>query len=477
MTSKEDDKLILLYPFCLFILERFQIDKRLDPNKKVKENLTLLNLNKDMLIVNKIYWCKKIAIMLVIVFGFNILSLVKTIDVSSNNLIKGRYIERPSYGEGDKIVDLNVTLKHIDNKFIEDNIKLNIIERRYKKNEIEEIMNKAREYIDANILEDNQSAEAIESPLNLIKTIPNTGLTIDWKLDDTGIINKNGQINDIKIKEGGELISLTAEIQYFEETTYYEFFLKIMPIKKSKEEVIIEKLKEEIDNSTTYNLNNEKVELPDKINDYQLYFSERKEKTDIALLFMGILFATIIFFAMDYDLEKKIIKKNSQMLMDYPEIIDKITLLLGAGMTIKGAWERIATEYNQKLERLLNNKKVKINKKYEDHKRYAYEEILITWHELQNGESEAKVYERFGRRTKLLPYLKFSSLIAQNLQKGSNGLLELLKFEAIEAFEDRKQMAKRLGEEAGTKLLGPMMIMLAVVLFIIIVPAFLSMGL
>ena len=43
-----------------------------------------------------------------------------------------------------------------------------------------------------------------------------------------------------------------------------------------------------------------------------------------------------------------------------------------------------------------------------------------------------------------------------------------------EAFLERKNIAKRLGEEAGTKLLLPMFLMLAVVLVIVIGPAFLS---
>ena len=39
-------------------------------------------------------------------------------------------------------------------------------------------------------------------------------------------------------------------------------------------------------------------------------------------------------------------------------------------------------------------------------------------------------------------------------------------------FEERKARARRLGEEAGTKLLLPMFLMLAEVLVIVVVPAF-----
>ena len=50
----------------------------------------------------------------------------------------------------------------------------------------------------------------------------------------------------------------------------------------------------------------------------------------------------------------------------------------------------------------------------------------------------------------------------------------MLQMEAVHAFEERKALAKRVGEEASTKLLLPMFFMLGIVLVIVIVPAFLS---
>ena len=43
------------------------------------------------------------------------------------------------------------------------------------------------------------------------------------------------------------------------------------------------------------------------------------------------------------------------------------------------------------------------------------------------------------------------------------------------AWEQRKTMARRLGEEAGTKLLVPLFLMLGIVMVIIMVPAMMSM--
>ena len=53
-------------------------------------------------------------------------------------------------------------------------------------------------------------------------------------------------------------------------------------------------------------------------------------------------------------------------------------------------------------------------------------------------------------------------------------MTDLLLEEAKEAMEERRQLAKKMGEEAGTKLLFPMILMLLVVLVILIVPAMMS---
>ena len=99
---------------------------------------------------------------------------------------------------------------------------------------------------------------------------------------------------------------------------------------------------------------------------------------------------------------------------------------------------------------------------------------MITQKELMLGIAEYDAYEQFGRRAGLQPYMKFASLLTQSLKKGNRGLSEILRYEAKEAFENRKEAVKRLGEEAGTKLLGPMMILLIIVFIIVTVPAILS---
>ena len=65
-------------------------------------------------------------------------------------------------------------------------------------------------------------------------------------------------------------------------------------------------------------------------------------------------------------------------------------------------------------------------------------------------------------------------LTRQNEQL-QNKLQELLAQEMDAAWEQQKQAAKRLGEEAGTKLLLPLFLMLLVVMVLVMVPALMVM--
>ncbi|MDO5337353.1 MAG: type II secretion system F family protein [Eubacteriales bacterium] len=153
-------------------------------------------------------------------------------------------------------------------------------------------------------------------------------------------------------------------------------------------------------------------------------------------------------------------KRRDQLLLDYPGLVMKLTLLVQAGMTVRSAFRKTAADYEKR--------------KKEGHERYAYEEMITACHEMDSGISEGEAYERFAARCNQVKYKTLANLLVQNLQKGSQRLLEMLETESIEAFEDRKRKARVLGEAAATKLLVPMLMMLLIVLAIVMIPAVLS---
>ncbi len=179
-------------------------------------------------------------------------------------------------------------------------------------------------------------------------------------------------------------------------------------------------------------------------------------------IFNGLLLsavAVIGFFAVpflvDSSLKEKTEKRRLSIQMEFPEFISKLTLLVNAGMTISKAWEKIINE----------------NKK--DH--ILYDEMRYALMEIKAGKTEAAAYEEFARRCRVKEVTKFVSVIVMNLKRGGAEVVPVLREQGNECWEMRKNAAKQLGEEAGTKILIPLMIMFLGIVLIVATPAVLSM--
>lgn len=460
--SKKEHQLLFLYPFCLFLINKTKLSKLIANKEETREALRSLHIGSNKEELMRLYWCKKCSLMIFVFFLITMLSIFYEIQSrNQGELVNGNSIVRPVYGEGEKEIDLDVALKEKEG-YTEKEIKLVIEERKYDTEEILKKLEEAKEYINKHILGKNESLENIRSPINLVKEIPNSSITVKWTLDSENLINSRGNLNNNELEEEGVLTDITASIKYYDTTEEYPITLRIKPKVLSREEMIVKKLKIAIENLSRETSTKEYQYLPKNIEDIQVYYGEQKKSNSKKIFLFGIFAAGIVYMMFDKELMNRLKRRETEVLIDYPEIINKFVLLLGAGMTMKSAWEKISLEYSNK------------RKEGGREKRYAYEEMLLTYHELNNGVIECNAYENFGKRMKALPYLRFSSLITQNLKKGSKGLLELLEHEAIDAFNDRKELAKRLGEEASTKLLGPMMLLLLIVLAIIVTPAFMG---
>jgi hypothetical protein len=136
-------------------------------------------------------------------------------------------------------------------------------------------------------------------------------------------------------------------------------------------------------------------------------------------------------------------------------------LYLGAGLSIRSTFNKLGEDYLRQREAGMEE-------------RGAYEEILLVCRELASGVPETEAYAQLGQRCRSRQYTKLSAILAQNLKKGNQELLSVMQQEAKASFEERRSTARKLGEEAETKLLLPMIVMLAITMLIIIIPAYYS---
>lgn len=364
-------------------------------------------------------------------------------------------LQRNAPGMGSREEDLEVQIGDL-----KESVTVKVSEEKYTKEELENVFEEAARKLETLILGENKSLDEVRSDLDLITEIPETGITIAWELDNYEVMDQQGKLRQEVVDASGILLKLDAVLSYGEETFYHTFYVHIYPTKLTKAERWLQDLKAETERLDKEQATKDKMSLPTSVDGQQVIWKYVTDFRAVGILLLGTILAMLCYAAEGQRKKEEDKARKKQMEFDYPQLISRFTLYLGAGLPVRNAWSKIVQSYEEEEKR--------------NGRREIYEEMAYTMHEISSGASESECYERFGERCGLTKYRKFGTLLSQNLKKGSRGISELLKQEAFQAFEERKDFAKKLGEEAGTKMLAPMFLMLGVVLVIIVVPAFFS---
>lgn len=362
-------------------------------------------------------------------------------------------IERNETGGGTKEVELFMKndKQEIRYPFI-------VREIPYTKKQWEEKVKEAMDYVEKVMKGDNTSFDAVNRNLVFPRKVPNNGIKITYETNHRTWVDENGNVDVSEIKEEGELVEIDVIFRYedFEEIRTYT--IRLIPEVKSEEEKeyeeVVKKIKEKEENSL-YQI---QFELPNKIGDYIIENTKGWNKNQGVFLILVLGIGILFFFREEEQMKEQMNERKEQLLKDYPEFIHQLILLIGAGMTLKSAFIRLSENYKKKKQ--LTNKK-----------HYLYEELIVTTYEFQAGLSEEEVYRNLANRIGLSSYKRIMELLIQNVKKGTKNLIEMLIREQESSLEMRKEQAKRLGEEAGTKLLMPMILLLGVVLLLVLYPA------
>lgn len=367
---------------------------------------------------------------------------------------KGQFvIARGDYGSGKENVHLRAEVGKEHHDMV-----LEIEGQNYSEKEVPRIMEKAEQELEKIVLGKNKSFDEVRKDLKLVSEIPGTGVEVTWEMDRYDLVDPSGKIIQDDIQQKGELIQLKAILKVGKKEMEHIFYANLFPPKLSKEEAQKKKIKDQVVAMEAKDKTDPYVVLPEYVDGKKLSWRYPQDSRAAGILILGTFVAGFLVFWEEYDKKKKETLRKEELLKEYPMIVSQITLFVKAGMTVRAAWFKIAENYE---------KEKRIPKS-------AYEEMVYTMNEIKHGISESECYERFGQRCGLISYRRLGTLLSGNIKKGAKGITELLKKETMEAFEERKNRAKKMGEEAGTKLLGPMFMMLLVVLTIIVVPAFLS---
>ena len=171
----------------------------------------------------------------------------------------------------------------------------------------------------------------------------------------------------------------------------------------------------------------------------------------IALL--TILLAGALIVYLEYDLKDKVDKRREEIITDFPHILSKIALLVNAGVPLWETLEKVSRGGNGIL----------------------YKELQDTLIEVHNGVPEYEAMRNLSDRCGIAEIRKFSTIINQNIKKGSSEMAASLIELSGTVWQERTSHVRQLGEKASAKLLLPIIMIFGGIMILVLVPILSSM--
>ncbi len=375
---------------------------------------------------------------------------------------EGGGLKRAGPGHGVTTYDILVSGLDHENGARKTPVRIPVRERQYGAEEAKELFQRIQPELIEQMLGENESLEEVRESLNLKNSLGDYGLRISWESDNPQVIDSFGIVHNEEIPEEGEQVWLRARVTDGHQEERFEFKATVYPAFLTQEEKAAADFLQWIGQMDMKQQTEDRLLLPSVYEGNRLTYYKPEEADYRILPVLGFLLAALLHVKEEFDRKSLAKIREQQLLFDYSEVVSKLVVYIGAGLTVRGAWERIAAGYKEAVKQGKRNV------------RPAYEEMVKTAGQISSGLSEGRAYSEFGRRCGLQAYIKLSTLLEQSQKNGSRQLRPALELEMASAFEQRKNLAKKLGEEAGTKLLLPLFMMLGVVMVMIVVPAFLA---
>jgi tight adherence protein C len=178
---------------------------------------------------------------------------------------------------------------------------------------------------------------------------------------------------------------------------------------------------------------------------------------DLNLFMFGIIFTALGPALMVRELDNKIEQRKREVIIELPEFLSKVVLLVNAGETVQKAIIR------------------SVEQKKEPEKSPLYKELLVAVNEIKNGDSFEKALEDFSKRCNVQEVAIFITTVLLNYRRGGSEFLLSLRDLSRTLWEKRKAVTKTLGEQASSKLVFPMVLIFVVVMLIVGAPAIMLM--
>lgn len=415
------------------------------------------------------YQYNRIGIIYLVFFLGGLSTLVIGKDYSPSSSVLGE-IHRPAYGEGSQNYNLFYRIGEGDD--VEEGIlSLLVDEQLPDESKAKEILVSAEPLLREIIFSDRKETGDSEDNDDLMAVSDTLVVTDDLQLPKTpfsqqihltyrsltpDLMTDRGQLRR-NLMVPGEEYDMTLEVMaaYGPYTAVYHY-----PFVAVRAEAGVSEAADKVETQVEYG--EQKVLLPLSIDDHPVRWEQAERGiSGLQVCLVTVLVALLLYILKEKDLTDELTRRQEAILLDFPEVVNKLTILIGAGMTFTRAWQKVVEDYQNRL----------------GEKRPIYEEMVQVSVALHMGVPLADALQSFGRRCSCSEVIRLSSVLIQNVKLGNEALSDSLQSLAAEAWDVRISMARKMGEKASTKLLIPMAISLLTVLLVVIAPTFMKMQL
>ncbi|CAM4508172.1 type II secretion system F family protein [Paenibacillus typhae] len=168
---------------------------------------------------------------------------------------------------------------------------------------------------------------------------------------------------------------------------------------------------------------------------------------------LGVLLALILPAALVSDLHKKVKLREQFIMLELPELLNSIVLLVGAGETVQRAIVRC------------------VESRKGDYSHPLYKELFTMITEWEGGYSFQQAFENFSKRCAVQEVSLFTTTVLLNYRRGGADFVLSLRDLSRMLWEKRKALSRTRGEQASSKLVFPMVLIFLIVIVLVGTPA------
>lgn len=368
---------------------------------------------------------------------------------------------RSGFGEGEKTVSAVAEIEYEGNSEKE-KVEFRISPAEISREEKQRRLTGCMEELPEIILAGNESLGSIEKDMNLICFHESTGVSISWESSRPDLISESGEVFPGE-NDKTEYVLLTASLYIGGESCEWKCNAG-HNVRLTGENFgrLAERKLEELREKAESGDGGEYFELPDEL--AEGIKVKWKSPGESRFFLMGIIAAAAIaFIAYTGKNRRKKERENRRIEIkrEFPYFLDKLVMLLSAGVILTDAVERIAEDY----------------RRYSagSEKKILYEELCESVDSMKNSNSSfseelLKLAERLDTRE----FARLAVILKNGLESGAD-LAAKLEDESSLMWNERKSVVQKLGRVADTKLVFPLMIILGVLIVIVMTPAVMQM--